>query len=293
MVDGQQTACETPVPKKNSKSKRAISAINLMGDPAILSKADFQSAFIDIGIKSGDLVMVHASMSKFGYIVNGALDILGGLFAVLGDKGTLVVSTNTGQLTDPAGWLNPSPPESHIEKIRKTMRPFDPATTPPRNRGQLVDAFLKFPDVYRSSHPVRSVAARGPLAADLTQTHPLHDPEGEGSPLRKFYDKGGLVLLLGVNFSVCSLMHVAEAIADIPYLYEDNPVAYAVQDNGTAHFVALNKYSEAQGFDRVRNAVKDDITTKALGLSDASTIDGRILVDTAVNILKRDPRAFL
>ena len=43
------------------------------------------------------------------------------------------------------------------------------------------------------------------------------------SPLYKFYKKkNSLALLIGVNLNVCSVMHVAENIADINYLYKNN-----------------------------------------------------------------------
>ena len=60
------------------------------------------------------------------------------------------------------------------------------------------------------------MAAIGRLAEELTANHSLHEGYGPGSPLERFVQHGGRVLLLGAPLDAVTVLHYAEAIAAIP-----------------------------------------------------------------------------
>jgi aminoglycoside 3-N-acetyltransferase len=108
--------------------------------------------------------------------------------------------------------------------------------------------FMTYDDVYRSDHPVKSIAAKGKMAEYITSTHPLHESEGVRSPLHKLYELRGYVLMIGIGLVSCSALHLAEFMADLPYLYENNHKAFIRNKDGSSEFVRIKKYPVTSEF---------------------------------------------
>jgi aminoglycoside 3-N-acetyltransferase len=164
----------------------------------------------------GDLLLVHSSLSRLGYVVGGAPSVVRALLNAVGPSGTIVMPAFSGDLSDPSRWVSPPVPEAWWPVIREHAPAFDPAITPTRDMGAIVDCFLRFPGVCRSAHPRDSFAAHGPLAAQTVADHPLAYALGERSPLGRVYNLDGSVLLLGVDHANNSSLHLAEYRADLP-----------------------------------------------------------------------------
>ena len=82
----------------------------------------------------------------------------------------------------------------------------------------LTDLFFRRPDAVRSLHPTHSVAAIGARAEELVDGHENVPALGVDSPFHKLARWGGWICYLGTNGETLSLLHVAEAIADVPYI---------------------------------------------------------------------------
>ena len=257
----------------------------------ITTKDDLISAFSRVGVYSGMNVMVHASVRKLGYVVNGPCDVIDALLDIIGESGTLLMPAHSGQLTDPADWRNPAVSSEYFETVRRYMRAFDPFTTPVRNRGVTAQAFLSYPGVRRSIHPLNSVSAKGSKANFFTEEHDFHAPEGLKSPIGKLYQLEGHVLLINVTLTSCTSIHLAEHIADVPYLKEAS-VKVLVQDgDGNNSFVQMERYPRSSPcFDKLL----PDLRTRGLINEMAFRAGCLILfplkpvVDYAVECLKRN-----
>jgi aminoglycoside 3-N-acetyltransferase len=169
-----------------------------------------------LGVEPGMTLLVHSSLTSLGWVVGGAQAVVMALIEAVGESGTLMMPTQTGGLSEPSLWTNPPVPEAWWPVIRAHMPAYDPAVTPTRGMGAVVEAFRTWPGTKRSSHPQLSFAARGPLADRLLAGHSLTDGLGERSPLARLYDAGGSVLLLGVGHGNNTSLHLAEYRADYP-----------------------------------------------------------------------------
>lgn len=167
-----------------------------------------------LGVKPGSIIVMHSSLSKLGWVCGGAVAVILAVEEAIGEGGTLVMPTHSGDNSDPAKWENPPVPKTWINTIRTQMPPFDPSLTPTRGMGRIPELFRSQTGVLRSDHPTLSFAAKGPKALEIISDHKLEYDLGNGSPLEKVYNLDGWVLLLGVGYCNNTSLHLAEYRAD-------------------------------------------------------------------------------
>ena len=158
--------------------------------------------------------MVHCRMSALGWVSGGAETVVRALLDALGPDGTLVAYT---------GWQD-EPPD-HLgdldEETRQIYIEEHPAYDPRvalsrRDHGRVPEALRTWPRARHSGHPEAGVAAVGPLADTLTAGHPYDDAYGVGTPYTRLVELGGQVAVLGAPLDTVTLVHHAEAVANVP-----------------------------------------------------------------------------
>ena len=194
-----------------------------MGENEIIKRtkipATIQSLKIDLsnlGITPGMTLLVHSSLSALGWVCGGPVAVVLALEEVIGPLGTLVMPTQSSNLSDPTGWQNPPVPKAWWKIIQQTMPAYDPDLTPSTGIGVVPECFRKQKGVHRSMHPQVSFAAYGPKAVTIIKDHSLDFGLGEGSPLARLYDLDGWVLLLGIGYINNTSLHLAEYRATYP-----------------------------------------------------------------------------
>ena len=99
-------------------------------------------------------------MKQIGFLVGGARALIEALLSGLGDNGTLMMPSYTGDISDPAEWQFPAIPETQIGNARKYLCLYDPQRSPSRGMGVAAEYFRTYPNVVRSMHPQSSFIAR-------------------------------------------------------------------------------------------------------------------------------------
>lgn len=176
----------------------------------LVTRHSLAAELLSLGVRPGETLLVHSSLSALGFVNGGAVAVVLGLLDALGPEGTLVVPTQTGQLADPALWRDPPVPEELWETIRATMPAYDPRVTPSRRVGVIPETVRTWPGALRSAHPQTSFAALGRRAAAVVDGHALDCRLGERSPLARLEEMGARVLLLGAGYDACTSFHLAE-----------------------------------------------------------------------------------
>ncbi|MCA9719905.1 MAG: AAC(3) family N-acetyltransferase, partial [Myxococcales bacterium] len=212
-----------------------------------------------LGVREGGVVLVHTAFSAVRPVERGPLGLIAALRVALGPGGTLVMPTMT------AG-----------DAV------FDPATTPTDGMGITAERLWRQPGVVRSGHPGASFAAAGPLARDICRPQPLSPPHGPDSPVGRVHDHDGQVLLLGVGHDASTTLHLAEALARVPYAVT-HPCVVLV--DGVARTLLLAETDHCcAGFERADAWLRAGGLQREgpVGYARARLVDARALVRVAV-----------
>ena len=190
-----------------------------------------------LGVCSGDIVLVHASLSQLGYVAGGAEAVVRALLQAVGDMGTLVMPAHTMINSNPEDWENPPVPEAWHACLMNELPAFDPKTTPSCMMGAIAEVFRTFPGTMRSHHPHTSFCANGRQAAPITQNHVLTPQFGMDTPLGELYLRKVKVLLLGVTYNKCTCFHMSETLSDVLPMEK---IGAAVKRDGIREWVWFN-----------------------------------------------------
>lgn len=185
--------------------------------PGPFSRDDLLDGLRAGGVRAGDTLMVHAAISSVGWTTGGGVALVQALQDAVGRTGTLVVPAFTTYLTDPATWVQRPVPADWWPTVRASMVAFDPDLHPAQPRlGRLPELVRSLPGARRSAHPLYSFVAAGPDAEEIVARHDLAFGMGAHSPLAALCRSGAKVLLIGVGWDKCTLLHLSEHLTPYP-----------------------------------------------------------------------------
>jgi len=154
---------------------------------------------VEMGIRPGDLLFVHSSMSSIGRVQGGPNAVIDAILKAIGPAGTLVMPA----FSMPYG--------SMIDTLERGEI-FDPANTP-STVGLIPETFRRRRGVKRSVHPTSSICAFGAEADLIVEGTSTYTSDfGVGTPLYKIMEHGGKTLGLGVDLGPVSFYHVIEDV---------------------------------------------------------------------------------
>ena len=273
-----------------------------------------------LGLGAGDTVLVHSSLSRIGHVEAGTADPPGGdagagqlrrtdgaatvvdaFLDVLGSAGTLAVPTFpfTGSMLS---YLRSDPD-------------FDVDETPSR-MGAIAEEVRLRPGALRSLEPTHPVSALGPNAPFLVEDHVNADgPCDEHSPLYRLTQlplatspasnvapgaaptapshTSGYVLLLGVDFRNCTLLHTAEELARVPFI--DFATHYRLRGRTRRADYSLSNYCHSTphraNFPAIEPVLlaRNLLTLGHVGAAECRLARAADILSVALECLKDDP----
>lgn len=256
-----------------------------------------------LGINPGDTVAVHSSLSSIGWVCGGQKAVIMALLKAVGPSGTIAMPSHNTDNSEPGKWEAPPVPESWHDTIRQNMPAFDKNSTPTGSIGVIAETFRTYPGTLRSDHPAVSFAANGNHAAEIVETHELFPDFGTGTPLGALYNLNAKVLLLGVSYSNCTALHLAEAksksLSKIDY-------SCAMTENGERIWKTYQDYDyDSEDFPKIGEAYEkaypggDEVCKGKIGIADCTLINMVTLVDFAEKYIthsrsgQKDPKGVL
>jgi aminoglycoside 3-N-acetyltransferase len=178
------------------------------------SRQELAEGFRRLGVVPGDTVMVHASVRSVGAVAGGPDQIHLALKDALTANGTLMMYASCPDYYDDVGrgHLSADTEREILEKLPA----FDPLTArSQRDNGALVELLRTYPGSKVNAHVARFVVW-GKHADQLIVPQPWSYPYGRHSPLERFVELNGKILLIGCDHDTVTFLHYAEHIVDIP-----------------------------------------------------------------------------
>ena len=126
-----------------------------------VTKEDIKKSLKELGLASGDTVMVHTSLGSIGYVCGGAQGVIEALIETVGSEGTIMMPTQSWKNLDPEDGVHWTISKDDWQIIRDNWPAYDKAITPTNTMGAVAEMFRSWPGALRSDHPARSVAAWG------------------------------------------------------------------------------------------------------------------------------------
>ena len=257
-----------------------------------LSKKELSDDLRRLGLEKGDVVMVHTSLKKIGYVCGGAQTVIEALIEVVGPEGTIMMPTQSWKNLDPETGVHWDADESEWNKIRENWPAYDRNLTPTNTMGAVAEMFRKWPGSIRTNHPARSVCAWGKHAEYLTEEHTLSNIFGEGSPIAKLYELDAKVLLLGVGYDKNTSIHLADVRANYPGKHECIEHS-AILENGVRVWKEYSTlFVDGEDFEKIGEAFEKAYKPAIgkIGEADARLMKQKDIVDFSVLWIDKNRR---
>jgi aminoglycoside 3-N-acetyltransferase len=260
----------------------AILPNGVQGMTMIVTKDDICLGLRKLGIKAGDSLLVHSSLSSFGHVEGGADAVIDAILEAISPGGNAVFPTMTGNAQDSAA----NPPHFDVLETHCWT-------------GAIPETARRRPYFIRSAHPTHSVCVCGSKAAWIADGHEYAAaPWGTGSSYEKVVELDGYLLFLGVNHNSNTTLHYVETLAQLPYPLQKEPALSTIKyaDGRVARVPAV---LSAWGTPRNFSGLEPEMIASGIQVSGSigpcfvRLLKAREMVDYVLGRLREDPSVLL
>jgi aminoglycoside 3-N-acetyltransferase len=232
------------------------------------------------GLSKDDNVMVHSSLRSFGNVEGGAESVVKSLQTVIGPEGTLIMPTFT------------------LSFLKAKESVLDILNTPSET-GLITEVFRTQENVLRSKHITHSVAVWGKCAKEVASLETV-TAWGKNSPFQWLLKHNGKVLMLGVGYDRCTMVHKAEEDVQVPYRkMKSFPLAKTVLPDGQIEKNCSQVYYLRDNFKSDLSKIaalieKSDINkTAMIGMAKIRIAGSFDIYQFAINAIQQDPNILI
>lgn len=238
-----------------------------MADNQFLTADTLKTELGKLGVSAGMKILVHVALSKVGRLENGPEDFISALKAAVTENGIVAM-----------------PAYNCYGDYKPSLSIVN-------------DAFKKQGDVIKTNQLIAAFAVWGRAKADIAASVPyteegLSFENGEKSTIARLYENDGWSLMIGTDYSTCTMLHLAENRASWPgkFIYTEevtlpdgskclyHDVAYQDED-----FNMIGKAFESRFW-----GDESVIRFGKIGNAECRLVNQRILVDYAVDWMQRN-----
>ena len=280
--------------------RKYLNALNYLADwgyieavkRTALTREMLTEAVKAAGVKVGDVLLVHASVSKCGYFEGGAEAMINGIYDAVGKEGAALFTAFTrpyiflGGLN--RGW---------------NYRPHDPRDLSQIWTGEISKALLEnFPEALRSKHATHSWAGIGAKAAACLESHgETEPPASQSSPMGKAMEMNGKILFVGTGLAPTTFLHYLETENNSNFLQK---AVCKVKRGEQDEIVLIDKHlpghrdfyrPDADKCKFYQRAVAKGlhIAKVPFGMADICMIDIKELYEIGMELFREDPDVLL
>lgn len=246
----------------------------------MIDKNSLMSELAALGIRLGDILHLKVSMKAVGNIDGGANTLIDALLETVGPTGTIVCDSFV---------------ESQLEVLRLFKKKVF-SKNAVSYAGAFVNAMIKYPGVYRSSHPIQAFCAIGLKAKELTESFTVDSLPYEF--LEKLVSMNAKNLKIGPEDKVVGVGTTHIAICRLGFWQKQLPKGIYYYDD--KHKLKWFRQSWAdgcrKGFANLSPLYyeKGGVIAKGkLGETTAVVTDMKKTLEIEYDLLKHDPSAFM
>ena len=234
-----------------------------------------------LGVRKGDCVMLHSSLSSLGWVEGGAATVVEAFLDAMGPEGTLLTPAFTG-----GAWTE----HMALPDCRGVCpQDFCPSRWASRE-GAIPNAALQRPGCLRGCHPTHSWIANGARCQEaLRGQRECPTPCGRGNPFEKVVEWDGCIVILGVGVDTITLWHYYEDLLEVDYLGYYHPEARHLSYCATGKRIQYDFPGIMQDVVRASGIM----TTGRVGRSESGLIRARVFRRFMATIMADDPDCFV
>lgn len=163
-----------------------------------LTKQDLMRGFSRLGLKAGDIVLVHSSYKSLGGVQGGPQTVIDALLEVLTPEGTLIMPTFNFNFNKGEPW-----------DVLKT----------PSHMGAITELVRTNPESRRVFHPFYSFAIMGKLKDELTRVR-YKDSYGVDSIFMQLRNLDAKIMIIGLSYThSMTFFHHIEQMEGVDYRF--------------------------------------------------------------------------
>lgn len=107
----------------------------------LVLRSDISAALDELGLGTGDVVMVHCSLGSFGFVCGGAQTVIEALTECVGPQGTVMMPAQSWKNLDPESGVHWQEPREWWQAIRDNWPAYDTLEVTGEDFAQIGEAF--------------------------------------------------------------------------------------------------------------------------------------------------------